>query len=220
MPTKNQNIEILASTYLDIKKHIIKKGFGWEVDWQENQSLESLNESKFISEAAWVILSSGMSVHSVSSVFSKVSESFMNWDASSKIVCKGDKCINEALVHFNHKGKIGAIYSIIKHIHEIGFIQFKQNINNQGVKYFEKFNYFGPATSFHLAKNIGMNVVKPDRHLIRIANALNFSHPDALCKSIGNRIDEKVSVIDLVLWRYCVLNPNYLNMLQKYKFYS
>jgi hypothetical protein len=66
-------------------------------------------------------------------------------------------------------------------------------------------------------KNIGMNVVKPDRHLVRLADALNYSTPDKLCKEIANHLDEKMSVVDVVLWRYCVMNPNYLAMIQRFK---
>lgn len=62
---------------------------------------------------------------------------------------------------------------------------------DKGVENIQHFSFFGLATSFHLAKNIDMNVVKPDRHLIRLAETLNFSNPDKLCKVIVNLIDGK-----------------------------
>lgn len=219
MRNSNQNAKDLASSYLDVKKHVINKGFAWEVDWQENQSIESLTESEFCREAAWVILSSGMGVRSVRSVFGKISSAFLDWEDSGKIVGHGDICVSQALLHFNHKGKINAILSIIQQVNRIGFEAFKSKLFDNGVEYIEQFSFFGPATSLHLAKNIGMNVVKPDRHLVRLAEALNFSTPDKLCKVIANLIDEKASVIDVVLWRYCVLNPNYLAVIQRYKTY-
>ena len=220
MNNSNQNTKFLATSYLDIKRHVINKGFAWEIDWQENQCIKSLNESEFYREAAWVILSSGMSVRSVTSVFNKISSSFLNWENSEKIVNRGDNCAKQALEHFNHNGKINAILSIIKHVNNIGFEVFKFKLIDNGIEYIQQFSYFGPATSLHLAKNIGMNVVKPDRHLVRLAEALNFATPDKLCKVIANLIDEKVSVVDVVLWRYCVLNPNYLAMIKRYKNYS
>lgn len=213
----NQKVKNLATSYLDIKRHLIKKGFAWEIDWQENQCTKSLSESEFYREAAWVILSSGMSVRSITSVFNKISSAFLNWENSGEIVKQGDYCVNQALEHFNHKGKINAILSIIQHVNNIGFEVFKLELIDHGVEYIQQFSFFGPATSFHLAKNIGMNVVKPDRHLIRLAEALNFSSPDKLCKVIANSIDEKISVVDVVLWRYCVINPNYLALIQRFK---
>lgn len=220
MNNSNQNVYDLAESYLDIKRHVINKGFAWEIDWQENQCIKSLNESEFYREAAWVILSSGMSVRSVSSVFSRISSAFLKWEDSNKIVSQGDNCVKQALEHFNHKGKINAILSIIQHVNNIGFEDFKFELINNGIEYIQKFSFFGPATSYHLAKNIGMNVVKPDRHLIRLAEALNFSTPDKLCKVIASRLDEKMSVVDVVLWRYCVMNPNYLAMIQRFKTYA
>lgn len=220
MNNSNQNVKNIAGSYLSIKRHVINKGFAWEVDWQENQCIKSLNESEFYREAAWVILSSGMSVRSVTSVFNKISNAFLNWEDSEKIVNQGDSCVNQALEHFNHKGKINAILSIIQQVNNIGFEVFRLKLIDNGVEYIQQFSFFGPATSFHLAKNIGMNVVKPDRHLIRLAEALNFSTPDKLCKVIANLIDEKMSVVDVVLWRYCVMNPNYLAMIQRFKTYA
>ena len=150
----------------------------------------------------------------------KISSAFLNWEDSEKIVNRGDNCVHQALEHFNHKGKINAILSIIQHVNDIGFEVFKLGLIDKGINYIQQFSFFGPATSFHLAKNIGMNVVKPDRHLIRLAEALNFSTPDKLCNVIANLIDEKMSVVDVVLWRYCVLNPNYLAMIQRFKTYA
>ena len=220
MNNTNQNVENIAASYLDIKRHVINKGFAWEIDWQNNQCIKSLNESEFYSEAAWVILSSGMSVRSVTSVFNKISSAFLNWEDSEKIVKQGASCVKLALDHFNHKGKINAILSIIQHVNHIGFDVFKLKLIDNGVEYIQQFSFFGPATSYHLAKNIGMDVVKPDRHLMRLAEALNYPSPYKLCRVIANLIDEKMSVVDVVLWRYCVMNPNYLAMIQRFKTYA
>lgn len=210
------DIKDLASSYLDVKKHLINKGYAWEIDWQESQCLDNLTESDLIKEAAWVILSSGMSVKSIQSVFLGISEAFFNWNDSDRIVFESERCVNEALVHFNHEGKIRAILNIIKYVNKVGFEDFIVSLRLKGIEFIQSFSYFGPATSYHFAKNIGMNVVKPDRHLIRLSSVLNFSSPDKLCLKISETIGEKISVIDIVLWRYCVLNPNYLKLVQRY----
>ncbi len=71
----------------------------------------------------------------------------------------------------------------------------------------------GEATSFHLAKNIGLNVAKPDRHLVRMSSALGFESVNILCSEISNLIEENISLIDLVLWRYATLDKNYIDKL-------
>ena len=61
----------------------------------------------------------------------------------------------------------------------------------------------GEALGYHLARNIGIDCVKPDRHLKRFAEQFGFSSPLELCQHIQKEIggSEKLGVIDLVLWR-------------------
>ena len=66
------------------------------------------------------------------------------------------------------------------------------------------------AIAFHFAKNIGLDVVKPDRHLLRIASILGYNCPHKLCFDILELTNERISVVDLVFWRYEVTNKNYL----------
>jgi hypothetical protein len=75
----------------------------------------------------------------------------------------------------------------------------------------ETLPYVGPVTAFHLAKNLGLNVAKPDRHLSRLATATGFSDAHALCAELGAVLGEPVPVIDIVLWRFATLSRDYLS---------
>jgi hypothetical protein len=68
-----------------------------------------------------------------------------------------------------------------------------------------KLPFIGPVTSYHLAKNLGIDVVKRDRHLVRLAVHLGFSSAEEMCGAFGDQVGEPISVVDIVLWRYCVL---------------
>jgi hypothetical protein len=52
-------LSLLAVLYLTAKERVIEAGFANEIDWQEEVSLEDLDESTFLRESAWVVLSSG-----------------------------------------------------------------------------------------------------------------------------------------------------------------
>jgi hypothetical protein len=52
-------LSLLAVLYLTAKERVIEAGFADEIDWQEEVSLEDLDESTFLRESAWVVLSSG-----------------------------------------------------------------------------------------------------------------------------------------------------------------
>ena len=121
------------------------------------------------------------------------------------------KCKKKALQIFNHNGKINAIISACRIISISGFDVVKSNILSKGIKYLEGFDFIGPTTCYHLAKNIGLDVVKPDRHLVRIAKASNFHSPNSLCEAISNVTGDKVSVIDIILWRFATIEPAYVN---------
>lgn len=58
----------------------------------------------------------------------------------------------------------------------------------------------GPITKFHLARNLGFDCVKPDLHLVRLAEHFEFADPLAMCSYLSGLHDERVGVIDLVLF--------------------
>ena len=61
-------------------------------------------------------------------------------------------------------------------------------------------------------KNLGFDVVKPDRHLLRLASSLGFDSPEELCAEIAYEFGEPAAVVDIVLWRYCTLLPFHAKM--------
>ena len=77
------------------------------------------------------------------------------------------------------------------------------------MSFLKTFDFIGDTTCYHLAKNIGLNFAKPDRHLLRISKIIGFDSPHALCKLISDYVADKIQVVDLVLWRYATLDSNY-----------
>lgn len=85
------------------------------------------------------------------------------------------------------------------------------------IEYLDTLPMIGEVTRYHLARNIGIDCVKPDRHLVRMAEAFGYGHSDKvpeqykivtkMCKDIQNSIggSEPLGVIDVVLWRWCNL---------------
>lgn len=75
--------------------------------------------------------------------------------------------------------------------------------------FLQTFDFIGPVTSFHLAKNLGLEVVKLDCHLVRMASVARCSCPEELCRITAEITGDKLSVVDLVLWRYATLDPSW-----------
>lgn len=202
----------LASAYMVAKEVVIEAGYAFEIDWQDSLAFEQVTEFDFLSEAAWVILSSGMCESVIRKKFPDISAAFFEWESAQKITEYSKECSEVALCHFNHSKKIGAIIQIAVHIFERGFDIVREGIRQEGVKYIAQFPYMGPATSQHLAKNIGLQVAKPDRHLKRISQKAGYYSPQKMCGDIAEIIGDKLPVIDLVLWRYATLKRDYLDI--------
>lgn len=200
----------LADLYLRAKEAIIKEGFAEEIDWQNDIQFSRINESYFLKEAAWVILSSGMKELIIRKKFPEISAAFYHWRGSTQIVKNKEKCKMRALMVFRHEQKINAIINIAEKISKNGFNSLKICIQNEGIRFIKTMPYMGPATSYHLAKNIGLDVAKPDRHLWRIATITGYNNPQNLCEDISTYVGDRISVVDLVMWRFATLNPNYI----------
>ena len=143
--------------------------------------------------------------------FPKISQAFCNWENASKIFRRRRSCRSNALKHFRHEQKIDAILSVSESVKVEGFETIKTKIADHGIEYLESFPYIGTVTKFHLGKNLGLDVVKPDRHLCRIASQSGFDSPDQMCHVVHELTGEKLSVIDLVFWRFATLDNNYLD---------
>lgn len=208
MNKQQNNIEVLANFYMDVKQFVVSAGYASEIDWQEQQKIANINESD--SEGAWVILSSGMRETIIRQKFTNISKAFFEWESAEKIVGQKKRCIDSAFQYFKHLPKLKAIVNIARHIFENGFDKVIESIKHNGLDYITRFPYMGPATSCHFAKNLGLPLAKPDRHLLRITQKMGYSSPQELCNTIAEQTGDKISVVDLVLWRFATLVPNYL----------
>lgn len=202
--------ERIAHGYFFAKRYIISRGYASEIDWQEEVKYEMITEQIFLSEISWVILASGMNDKVIRRVFPKIKSVMMDFESAESICKEKKNCYDKAMKIFNHNGKIQAILYAAEYIRKYSFNFIKSEILKKGIKFIQTFPYLGKATAFHFAKNLGINLAKPDRHLNRISSVLGFNSPNDLCKEISKIIDEKISLIDLVLWRYATLDKDYI----------
>lgn len=98
----------LARAYLAAKLAVLRSAYAAEVVAPSMQ-IQTLSESEFLRELAWVILSAGMAERVVRLKFAAVSEAFLSWSSAAEISARQEICVKLALQHFGHKGKISAI---------------------------------------------------------------------------------------------------------------
>lgn len=66
----------------------------------------------------------------------------------------------------------------------------------------EALPFIGGITKYHLAKNFGAQVAKPDVHLQRLADREGVTAQE-LCERIAAETGYRVSTVDTILWRAC-----------------
>jgi hypothetical protein len=201
----------LLASYLLAKIAIVKAGFEPELAWQEGRSSYAVDETIFLREASWVVLSSGMRESVVRRVFPAIESAFGRWTSSSWIVEHAGRCTAEAARAFRHTRKLEALVEIAGMISTVGVERILADLNTVGPDALLPLPFMGPATSRHLAKNLGFNVAKPDRHLVRVARATGYETPEALCAHLAEASGDTVAVVDLVIWRYATIARNYLD---------
>jgi len=191
----------LIEFYNHAKKVCIAEGFQKEIQMVEDRKFEHIDSTYFFREYAWVVISSGISNKAATSVFTKLVET-RNIDV------------------VKHPGKNKALKKAdCDYLEWFGLLQTCKT-DEERIKFIQTLPYMGPATSFHLARNLGIDCAKPDRHLKRIAIHFLFfeeiEHPirngiyitankdadvQGLCKYISQKTGDRIGTVDIILWR-------------------
>lgn len=166
--------------YLVLKKIIIDRGYSEEIDWIENIKPVD-NPLSFWMEYGYVICNSGMKQQIAEVIWKKI--------------CNSIKRGGLAIDVFGHKPKARAI--------DIMFIGKEAALESYlaseyKLDWLESLDWIGPITKYHLAKNLGHDCAKPDRHLVRISGA-EGTH--AMCERISKAAGDRIATVDLVIWR-------------------
>jgi len=168
--------------YLTLREKVKRAGYSREIKWARSLA-PCPNARIFAVEAIWVIINSGLKNQVAQEIEQRV----------YKAIDRGDPISTG----FGHKGKVKAIEYILSNRERIfaDYLTAKDKL-----AYLEKLPWIGPITKYHLGKNLGLDVVKPDRHLVRIAGKEGKTALE-LCKEISELTGDRLAVVDTVLWR-------------------
>lgn len=203
----------LVRTYLVAKRCVVEAGYAREIAWQAEASLSSISPESFVREAAWVVLSAGMRETVIRRVFDDISSALHGFDAEWILKNESDAFRNAYAV-FSHRGKILAILAIVRMVDGLGSDGLLRAMSNPQA-FLQGLPYVGPVTWRHLAKNLGCATAKADRHLVRLARKVGRSSVVEMCEEISMWIGDPIAVVDLVLWRWSVLeSTNHLSRLR------
>lgn len=161
----------------------------------------AFTESDLLREIAWVVLCSGFREKTVRRLFSRISICFLDWSSAAEIRSHAAMCVATALDVFRSKAKITAIAQSATIIDKCGFDAVCAEIVRNPIESLLRFPFIGNITAFHLAKNLGFDFPKPDRHLQRLCTKHGYSDVRDFCAAIAYAAGDSVRNIDTLLWR-------------------
>lgn len=190
--------------FKEAEKFCLANGFGKEIEWCENRPpFNAVTAQVFLAEYAWVVYNSGMKNSVIAAKWEDLRRAFL-WFDYKEICAYSDAVREKALNIFGNKAKVDAVIKMAKKMGSTPthFKYMKELIQKDPLTELIKFPFIGPTTKYHLARNLGFDFIKPDRHLVRLAKKYNMS-PEELCNQIHKETGRRLGVIDVILWRFC-----------------
>ena len=175
---------ISAELFALIEQAVREAGYAAAIEWSENIRPPT-TPAQFASEVVYVICNSGMSNVVAVPIFKRCMKALRAGRSASTV--------------FGHPGKGKAIDWIWKHRRKL-FREFATAPDI--IVFFASLPWIGPITAFHVAKNVGVDVAKPDIHLNRLAESEGVT-AQQLCERLAKSTGYRAATVDLVLWRAC-----------------
>lgn len=175
---------ISCELFAKIDRAVREAGYAHAIAWSENMKFPT-SAARFASEAIYVICNSGMSNRVAVPIFERCMAALRSGES--------------ALTVFGHRDKAAAIDEIWRH--RVSLFR-KLKTAPDLIEFCGSLPWVGPITKYHLAKNLGANVAKPDVHLMRLSEPEGVTEQE-LCERLAQETGYRAATIDLILWRAC-----------------
>jgi hypothetical protein len=175
--------------YRELRRMVEDRGYDHEIEWAESVVSPPTPEDLW-REYSWVVLNSGMRNQVAESIWRRVRPEVESNGSAHNVF--GHQAKAEAIDRFwnSRATRFGEMEAVIR--------------ADQLLPWCAALPWVGPTTKWHLAKNLGADVAKPDRWLIRVAAAAGVEVVE-LCARLAAESGDRVATVDLVIWRACNL---------------
>jgi len=206
------NFEAAKAFFMDAEQYV-RENFPEDLEWSEAQvskvNVNRVSKDHFMAEAAYVTYCSGYRQKIVEKYWPQLTELYCRF-IPEMIAIHADEIEARATYYINHKGKIKAIINTAKFLANLTddeWREYKKRITPEdNFEILTEFGYIGKITKYHLARNIGFDTIKPDRHLERIGKAVGID-PFQMCRKLSEQSKilvgkhYPVHTIDSIFWR-------------------
>lgn len=157
-----------------------------------------LQAHDFWAEYLWCVYASGFNAKVLSKKFTDLMTAYGPWTFAAPYAAIWER-VEKVIAN---KNKCVAAVRCREMLQKLGWDKFK-SFYCLSPDTLEELPFIGGITKFHLARNIGLDCVKPDLHLTRLAAWYEFDSPEDMCVFLGALYEERIGVVDFILWAYC-----------------
>ena len=176
---------------------------------------EDVTPAIFWGEYIWVVFVSGLNASVIAGKWDKILKAVGPWSKRGPEADWGPMLVRLHGIMPN-KYKAQALATTRNYMHILGWKEFKAQFLDGGAESMQNLGYIGPITCWHLARNLGMDVAKPDIHLRRLAKEYGYEeyNVEIMCRNVGRMGAAesgspegegiyRVGAVDFVLWAFC-----------------
>lgn len=167
---------------------------------------QKVSQEYFFREYIWVVHATGFSAKAVGKFMPKLIQAYGPWNCLPDLPFP--QAFERVKIVCNNPQKSKAIYAMAKLMCDemfrkdgtaVPWEEFRRN-RLSSPELLAKLPYVGKVTCFHLGRNIGLlECVKPDLHLIRMAEYWGFKNCEEMCRAVRPE-GMPLGIVDLVFW--------------------
>ena len=160
--------------------------------------LEHVTPELFWREYVWGLYTSGFKASIVTKIYPRLIEAFgpLGELAAPEII------VQRVIGVFGNKRKAAAGSVVKCSLETFTWTKFR-SMYCDSIEKLQSLPYVGKITKYHLARNLGYDVCKPDLHLCRLARYFSYEDPERMCAALSITNNERIGVVDYVLWNWC-----------------
>ncbi|MCL0059925.1 hypothetical protein M1O20_05555 [Dehalococcoidia bacterium] len=170
---------------------------GYDTKWVYEVSPESISPKYFFEQYIWVVYACNFQVKILEQLEGDLYRAYGDYetfDETRRVAVLGV---------INNIRKWNAVYNTAIKLQYLGWHDFKKTYLT-GIDSMTALKFIGPVTKFHLARNLGFDKCKPDRHMCRLKESFGYNSVDEMCRYLAKRYGLQVKEIDLILWKYVI----------------
>jgi endonuclease III len=189
--------------YFDRAYEFVRRFYPEALEALQSVRFEDVDPDFFFREYVWVVHATGFSAKAVGRFMPRLVTAYGIYDdlASRRF----DDAFEEVRKVCNNRQKARAVWRTAGLMRDgiglcqAGWEEFRRDRLSSPER-LKELPYVGPVTCFHLARNIGLlEYVKPDLHLVRMAEHWGFSDCVEMCEAVRPE-GMPLGIVDLILW--------------------